>query len=441
MQILALLRRKGPRLLWSGQLASLAGDRLYAVALIWVTLRLTGSPVAVSLVTLAATVPFLAASLISGAVADARDGLRLARAVDIARALIVAVVPVAYLTGHLDVLILALVACGLSALEAFCLPALQASLPRLVERDALTPLVSLLDSTDRLARVLGPGAIGLLVAVVPEVHLFSIDAASFVVSAVCLGGVLRHARPREADVRPGAQARFSLITAGWQVVWRHSVVRYAMALRAVCNVAWPAFTIGVPFLVADSFHRGIAAYGLVLGAFGAGNLAGNALASRIGESRLLRWCCMAWAASGAGFAAMALAPQYYLLVLACASVGVCTPLASVTIDAYIVRTLDHGVLARAYATQRFLVVAAGAAGLPAAALLMGQVGAAATLALAGGFMTAAAVAALCFQPRKAGSPGAKDAERDAKDAERDAKDLPHGAKNLAHGKCSRAGGT
>jgi hypothetical protein len=71
--------------------------------------------------------------------------------------------------------------------------------------------------------------------------------------------------------------------------------------------------------------------------------------------------------------------------------------ANVTIDAYIARTVDHAVLARAYAAQRFLVVAAGAAGLPVAALLISHLGAAAALALAGAFITAAALVACCFQ--------------------------------------------
>ena len=292
MKLLALLRRPGPRLLWSGQVTSATGDRLYGVALIWITLRLTGSPAAVGLVTLADTLPFLATSLVSGALADRRDALRLARAVNLAQALIVAVIPAAYLAGHLDVPVLAAVACLLSALEAFCLPSLQASLPRLVEPRALTPMVSLLDSTDRLARVLGPGAISLLVVIVPEVHLFSLDAASLAVSAFCLSRVLRYAAPptgpaargnseaasegaarseRAAEPEGSAKASGRLaasLAGGWQVIWRHTTIRNAAALRTACNLAWPAFTIGVPFLVADRYHRGIGGYGLVLGAFG-----------------------------------------------------------------------------------------------------------------------------------------------------------------------------
>jgi hypothetical protein len=72
-------------------------------------------------------------------------------------------------------------------------------------------MVSLLDSTDRLARILGPGAISLLVVIVPEIRLFSLDAASFVVSAFCLGRVLRHARPP----RPRRTVRLSHDPLSW----------------------------------------------------------------------------------------------------------------------------------------------------------------------------------------------------------------------------------
>ena len=128
---LGLLRQGPPRLLWLGQVASVAGDRLYGVAVVWFTVQLTGSAAAVAVITLADTVPFLAVSLLAGAVADMRDGLRLARTVDLIRAGVVAVLPVMYYAWKVLHLIgLAIVAAVLSSMGAFFPPALQASLPR-----------------------------------------------------------------------------------------------------------------------------------------------------------------------------------------------------------------------------------------------------------------------------------------------------------------------
>jgi DHA3 family macrolide efflux protein-like MFS transporter len=396
--LIGLLGRPAPRLLWLSQVGSVAGDRLYSVALIWVTLRLTGSPGAVAVVTLADTLPFLAVSVVSGAIADSRDALRLARLVDLARAVVVAVVPVAYLTGHLSVAVLAVVAGLLSGLEAFFLPSLQSSLPRLVEPTALTGMVSLLDSTDRLGRILGPGLVGVLAVAVPEIHLFTVDSASFLLSAVLLTALLRRVVPRPRDPTLPVGSRRGGFTAGWRAIAQRSVIRDSVALRAICNLAWPTFTLAVPFTVAHRYHHGIGGYGLVLAAFGAGNLIGNVLSARI-TGHLARWCGLAWTLTGLGFIALAAAPTYPLFLTTAAAIGVFTPTANVTIDAHIATTVPGHLLARVYTAQRFLVVTASAIGLPAAAALTSR-GPGIALYVGGTAITVAAAIALGRQIRQ-----------------------------------------
>jgi MFS transporter, DHA3 family, macrolide efflux protein len=397
--LMCLLRRPAPRLLWLSEAGSVAGDRLYSVALIWVTLRLTSSPGAVAVVTLAGTLPFLAVSVVSGAIADSRDALRLARLVDFVCAVVVAVVPVTYLTGHLSVAVLAVVAGLLSGLEAFLLPSLQSSLPRLVEPTALTGMVSLLDSTDRLGRILGPGLVGVLAVAVPEVHLFTIDSATFLLSVVLVTALLRRIPPRPPDPAPPVGSRRGRLAAGWSAIRQRPVIRDSVALRAICNLAWPTFTLAVPFTVAHRYHHGIGGYGIVLAAFGAGNLIGNVLSARI-TGHLARWCGLAWTLTGLGFIALAAAPTYPLFLIAAAAIGICTPIANVTIDAHIAATVPHHLLARVYTAQRFLVVAASAIGLPAAAALTSR-GPGLALYVGGTVITAAAAIALGRQIRPA----------------------------------------
>ncbi len=392
--IAGLLRRPTLRLVWGGQVASVVGDRLYGVALIWTALRLTGSPSAVAVVSIADTAPFLLASTVSGWVADRGDGLRLTRGVDVARAGVVATIPALYLSGHLNLLALTAVAAALSGLEAFFLPALQASLPRLVEPAGQTPMVSLLDSTDRLGRILGPGLVGLLAAL-PEVHLFTIDSVSFLISAACLTVVLPHVPPRNDAKGPQpTSGRMLELLAGWQRTLQTTVLRDALILRGVCNLAWPAFTLAVPFLVAHRYQHGIGGYGLTLGMFGAGNLLGTALAARINEPLLMRTCCLAWIGTGIGFAALATSWSYRPFLIAALAIGICTPLANVTINAHIAATVPQRLLARVYTTQRITVVAANLVGLPLAATLTTRYGPASALSAAAVLIVAAGCIAL-----------------------------------------------
>ena len=398
--ITALLRRPTLRMLWGGQLASVAGDRLYGVALIWVTLAITGSPSAVAVVSVADMAPFLLASGVSGWIGDRVDGLRLTRAVDLGRAAAVTVIPSLYLTGQLNLVALAAVAAVLSGLEAFFLPALQATVPRLVESSALTPMVSLLDSTDRLGRILGPGLVGLL-AWLPEIHLFTLDAVTFVVSAACLTGVLRrtprHPAPyQHVNERLAAEQHLSGLLAGWWLTLRMTQLRDALILRGICNLAWPAFTLAIPFLVDQRYRLGIGGYGFTLGAFGAGNLLGTAFAARIATRWLARACALAWTATGFGFAALAAAPTYWTFVTAAVAIGVCTPLANVTINAHIAATVPTHLLARVYTAQRVTVVAASLAGLPLAAALTSRHGPATALYAAAALIIIAGCTAAAY---------------------------------------------
>jgi MFS family permease len=69
-------------------------------------------------------------------------------------------------------------------------------------------------------------------------------------------------------------------------------------LRGVCNLAWPAFTLTTPFLVAHRYQHGVGGYGLVLAAFGGGNLIGTVFSARVADRWLFRTCCLAWAGAG-----------------------------------------------------------------------------------------------------------------------------------------------
>ena len=348
---------------------------------------------------IAGSVPYLVVSQISGWVADRVDGLLLARGADYASALTVMIIPALSMLNRLDLAALAGVAAVLSGLEAFFLPALQANLPRLVSSAELTPMVSLLDSTDRLGRILGPGLIGLL-GFVPRIQLFTLDAGSFLVSALCLTAIHR----RRTSVPPrtsSAQARFNLtaLTAGWRLCLGTPALRTATLLRGACNLAWPAFTLATPFIVARRYHQSVSAYGLVLAAFGAGNIIGTILAARVPQ-RLMMWiCCTSWAAAGIGFLALALAPTYSVFLAATIGLGTCTPLANVTIAAYIAQSMPRPLLARVYTVQRVGVAAASTAGAPLVAWLISAHNDTFTLNTAGCAIVAASLIALAAHAR------------------------------------------
>jgi MFS family permease len=396
MRVLRLLRRPVPLAVWLGQLFSVTGDKLYAMALLWLVLQLTGSAKLMAAVSAAESVPYVLAGFLgAGLIARSRK-LRAMIRLDLLSAAIIALIPVTYLLGLRSVLLLVVVAAAASSLASLFDPALQSALPDLVPGPDLQPMVALTDSTDRLARVLGPGTAGLLLLVIPEVHLFTLDAATFLASAAALAFVARRARStrgacgaRGTGTRgrpPSAEPRGQLLDGVREVLQRPGL-RVGLAVRTTCNLVWPAFTIGLPFELEHRLHSGLGSYGLLLAIFGAGNLAGNLLSGHRRVARhLLPVYCASWSLVGVGLLALAIAPSLVLAALATAWMGVFTPLANVSMDSHIAETVPRNRLARVYALQRIAVVGASALGVLAIAAGIDALSAQAVIAMAGAWM-------------------------------------------------------
>ena len=404
MRVLRLLRQPVPLALWLGQLFSVTGDKLYAMALLWLVLQLTGSARLMAAVSVAESVPYVLAGFFgAGLVARSRK-LRAMIRLDLLSAAVIAVIPLSYLLGVRSIALLVLAAAAASALEALFDPALQSVLPEIVPGGDLQPMVALTDSTDRLARVLGPGSAGLLLLVIPEIHLFSLDAATFLVSAAALALVARRAASGPAATPPTQPV--SKLLDGLREVRRQRSLRVGLAVRGSCNLVWPAFTLGLPFELAHRLHAGLAGYGLLLGVFGAGNLAGNLLSgSRRTGRHLLAAYCLSWSLVGTGFLALAIAPTLPLAALATAWTGIFTPLANVSMDTHIATVVPGHRLPRVYALQRITVAAASALGAFAVAAAIDAVSAAPVIAAAGAWMILTGALAAARRPARHREPG------------------------------------
>jgi hypothetical protein len=384
MRVLWMLRQPVPLAIWLGQLLSVTGDKLYAMALLWLVLQLTGSAKLMAAVSAAESVPYVLVGFLgAGLIARSRKLPTMIK-LDMLSAAIIALIPLTYLLGLRSIALLVLAAAAASALEALFDPALQSVLPDIVPGRDLQPMVALTDTTDRLARVLGPGSAGLLLLVIPEIHLFSIDAATFLASAAAFAFVAR--RLGSAPTTNPSQPTSKLLD-GLREVRRQPSLRVGLAVRGSCNLVWPAFTIGLPFELAHRLHAGLASYGLLLGIFGAGNLAGNLLSGspRAGKHLLIVYC-LSWSLVGAGFLALAVAPSLALAALATAWMGIFTPLANVSMDTHIATVVPRHRLPRVYALQRITVAAASALGVFAVAAAIDALSAAPVIAAAGAWM-------------------------------------------------------
>src|SRR5262249_36452975 len=173
--------------MWAGQTASMLGDGVQGVALAWLTLALTGSPLTLGSVLLAGAVPRAAVVLVGGAVSDRLSPLALLFASNVARGLAAAARAALAASGSVQLWQLYAGSFAFGLGDAFFLPAAGAIVPQLVASDRDLPAANaLLGVSEQGAMLVGPALGGVVVAAIGPGGAFGMNALSFLLAAVRL---------------------------------------------------------------------------------------------------------------------------------------------------------------------------------------------------------------------------------------------------------------
>jgi MFS family permease len=304
------------RALWIAQFASNVGTWMQTVGAQW--LLIDQSPLLVSLVQTASSLPILLLALPAGAWADLVDRRRLLLGAQLAMFVAAAVLAgVAFLGVDAPWLILLLtfaLGCG----NAVASPAWQAIQPDLVDRAVLPQAAALNGLNMNVARAVGPAIGGLVVAAVGAGWVFALNAMSFIGIALV---VSRWRAPRRADAGP-PERMIEAMRAGGRYV-RHALIVRRLLYRAVLFIpAASAVWALLPVVAAGNLGLGSAGYGLLLGMVGIGAVAGAVVIprvrARLGSARLVT---AAMVVSAVALAVVATADTAVLVGLALLPLG------------------------------------------------------------------------------------------------------------------------
>ena len=191
--------------LWAGQLISLFGDRVHQIALAFLVLAVTGSPVAVAFVFVAATLPNLFLVPIAGTYVDRWDQKEVMVVSDLLRAAIILLIPIAAVTNILLVYPLVF---AITSVSIFFRPARVAVLPRIVREDELLTANSAMWIGETMADVIGYPLAGVFVGFLGSALplAFWLDAATYAASAVLIATIVTSRRLRERRRRARGRA-------------------------------------------------------------------------------------------------------------------------------------------------------------------------------------------------------------------------------------------
>jgi MFS family permease len=325
--------------LWTGLLLSAIGDSFYGIALMWIGVRAVGS--AVGLVAAAQHAATLVFGLFGGVLADRWDRRRTMIGADLARAAAVVTLPLgAWLAGGDDVVRLphlVAVAVVLGVFTVLFTPALQASLPVLTEGpDDLHAANALVDVTARIARAVAPGLAGVLAARIALTHFFTLDAVSFMISALAvfsLGARFAWRAPRaEGTAHAGPRSLARELAAAFAYVRESAPVSWTMVALFGVNFAWAsAFAVGAPLFADRVLRSDVGAYGFIVAAYGLGNIASNVVlgSTRLGKPLTLLF--LGKAVLGLGFFVLSVAPNLPVAMAGAAIAAVGGPMGDLSV--------------------------------------------------------------------------------------------------------------
>jgi MFS family permease len=267
------------RLFLFGHLVSSTGTWMQQVGQDWLVLRLTDAPLPLGITIALQFGPMLALGVWAGLVADRVDKRRLLLATQTAMAVLALALAVLTATGAVRLWMVYGLALLLGVVTAFDMPARQSFVGEMVGPDRVANAVGLNSASFNTARVVGPAAAGLLIAVVGIAPAFFLNAVSYL---AMIGGLLAM-DPDRLYRRAAVERGRGQIRAGVRYVWATPALRSTIVLVAVVGMLGLNYRVALPLLARFAFDGGPGAYGALAAIMAAGSVVGALTVARSGR--------------------------------------------------------------------------------------------------------------------------------------------------------------
>ena len=293
--------------LWAGQTVSELGSVVTRTAVPLVAILVLGAgPFQMALLVVAASIAVLLVGLFAGAWVDRLPRRPVLILADLARAVLLFSIPVAFVAGVLRIEQLYVVVFLEGCLGSFFDAAYPAYVPSLIGVDRVVEGNSRLATSSSVAEVGGPAIGGGLVQLIGGPLAILVDAISFLVSAASLG-LIRTPEP----ARPVPVARQPIrreIVEGLRLVASHRILIPLTLRSVVAHIAGSFYGVLYTIYLVQEIGLSPLLFGIVVAAGGVGSLVGSLFAGR-------------------AIARLGIGPALIGAAIGASAIGVLTPLA------------------------------------------------------------------------------------------------------------------
>jgi MFS family permease len=362
------LQHRNYRYYWMGGAVSILGFWLHKLALGWLTWELTHSPFWLGIIGFSATFVTAFIAPFAGAVAD-RHGLRKTAFIALTCSSLNAfAVGLITFLGFMTVELLAVMTLVQGITLSFDLPARQALVHHIVDREDLSAAIALNTTTFHVGAFVGPALFGVVISIW-EIHAaFFINSLTFFAFALALAAIKLEPRPpREKD----GSTIFGDMLDGVRYTFNHPGILALLSLTAASHLLLRPYIDLLPAFADTIFGQGEGGFAALAGASGMGSLVGGTwLAIRGKTEGLTRLLTLGILGSGMAMFVFA-ATNIYPLALACmAFLGFSLVTMAVASQSLVQNAVDPSKRARVISLSTGMAV-----GFPAlGALILGSIG-------------------------------------------------------------------
>ena len=282
-----LLNTRNFRFLFSGQLVSQIGDSMSKVALLWFVYDLTGSAFKMAEIALLQTIPPLVFGPLIGVYLDRMKKKPVMIRVDLIRTGLVLFIPLLYGLEALTFERLYLLVFAISIVSSVFGPALASAVPLLVPRAHLTAANAWMQSTTNVGLLIGPAISGVSIAMMGAPNVLYLNAATFMVSALCLMPIRTHETLQSGAHTATRATVLQDLVVGFRFVFiQHRTVLLLMLTATLYSLGASAFVFLLPVFATQQLEASPVELGWLWSSLGIGMLVASVWLARINQGDL-----------------------------------------------------------------------------------------------------------------------------------------------------------
>jgi MFS family permease len=297
-----------------GSALSLTGTWMQRVACSWLVWEWTGSVFWLGVLAMGDLLPVVIIGPLAGVAADRWNRLRQNKLSQLLSALVAMVMALLLWFDRLDILTLIIFTTLQGTLVAAVQPARLAMVQEMVPREDLSAAVAINSVNVNLARLLGPGAAGIMIAYLDIIWVFAVNAFFTLLFVFILNRI--KLTPRV--INPTQSSFLTLMAEGFGYAMRNPVMRIVLCVLLTGGMAVRSMLELLPAIAAQTFLNTTTGLAVLTGAAAVGAMV-SGMTARSGHSlySILLW----WGLGGIMASMLTCAPNAILAVIAAAVMG------------------------------------------------------------------------------------------------------------------------